>query len=85
MDFCCKPIKFCWSNLALPLCHYGESQSLSRMRFELQTEDVPQVLLPVGLLVPEDTQPNALRGEPQHSNGLIMRGLPQVDVIHLRR
>lgn len=83
--FCCKPAEFCWSNSALPLSNCGESQSLSRTSYEFQTEDVPQVLLPVGLLVPEDTQPNTLRGEPQHSNGLIMRGLPQVNVIHLRR
>lgn len=67
----------------LPLPHSGEPQPLSRTRPHLQAEDVPQVLLPVGLLVPEDTQANALGGEPQHANGLIVSGLPQVDTIYL--
>jgi len=69
--------------MTVPLPHSGEPQSLSTTRPELQTEDIPQILLPVGLLVPEDTQLNPLGGEPQHSDGLIMRGLPQVYAIYL--
>lgn len=67
----------------MPLPHSGESQAFSRMRPQLQAEDVPQVLLPVGLLVPEDAQANALGGEPQHADGLIVSGLPQVYAVYL--
>lgn len=33
--------------------------------------------------MPEDTQVNTLGGEPQHTNGFIMSGLPQVNTIYL--
>lgn len=67
----------------IPLPHSGEPQPLSRTRPQLQAEDVPQILLPVGLLVPEDTQVNTLGGETQHADGLIVSGLPQVYTIYL--
>lgn len=70
---------------SLPLPHGGESQAFLWTRREFQTKDVPQVFPPVGLLVPEDTQPNLLGGEPQDCNRLVMCGLPQVYVIHLKR
>lgn len=66
-----------------PLPHSGEAQPLSWTRPQLQAEDVPQVLLPVGLLVPEHTQANTLGGEPQNTNSLIVSGLPQVYAIYL--
>lgn len=53
------------------------------MGLQLHAEDIPQVLLPVGLLVPEDTQANTLGGETQHANSLIMGGVPQVYIIYL--
>lgn len=71
------------TTINIPFTHSGEPQSLSRTRSELQAKDVPQVLLPVGLLVPEDTKANALGGEPQHTDGLIVGGLPQVYTANL--
>ena len=53
------------------------------MRHQLQIEDVPQVLPPVGLLVPEDTQADTLGGEPQDTNGLVVSGLLQVYSVYL--
>lgn len=50
-----------------------------------KTENIPQVLLPVGRLGPEDTQPNALGGESQYTNGLVVSGLPQVDPVDLKQ
>lgn len=71
------------SIIIVPLAHSGKSQSLCRVMSELHAEDVPQVLLPVGLLVPEDAQANMLGGEPQHANRLIVSGLPQVYAVYL--
>lgn len=69
--------------MKIPLPHSGEAQPLSGTRPQLQAEDVPQVLLPVGLLVPEDAQADAPGGEPQHADGLVVGGLPQVYAVHL--
>jgi len=71
------------SSVKVPLPHSGEPRPLPRAWPQLQAEDVPQVLLPVGLLVPEDAHANTLGGEPQHADGLVVGGLPQVDAVDL--
>lgn len=81
--FFSKKIVIINSSMTAPLPHGGEPQPLSGTGTELQAEDVPQVFLPVGLLVPEDAQPDLLGGEPQHCDGFVVRGLPQVDAIYL--
>lgn len=67
----------------IPFPDGGEAEALSRMGPQLHAEDVPQVLLPVGLLVPEDTQADALGGQAQNANGLVVGRLPQVNAVHL--
>lgn len=49
--------------LVVPLAHSGQAQSLSRTGPQVQAEEVPEVLFPGSLLVPEDTQANSVRGE----------------------
>lgn len=66
-----------------PLPHSRKPQPFSRTRFKLQAKDVPQVLCFIGLQVPEDTKANSLGGESQHTDGLIVSGLPQVYTINL--
>lgn len=69
--------------MTVPLSHGAEPQALSGTRSELHAEDVPQVFLPVGLLVPEDTQADMLGGETQHANSFVVSRLPQVYTINL--
>lgn len=67
----------------IPFPNGGEAETLSGSAPEFHAEDVPQVLLPVGLLVPEDTQAHTLGGQTQNGNGFVVGGLPQVDAVHL--
>lgn len=69
--------------ISVPFPDGGEAEALSRAGPEFHAEDVPQVLLPVGLLVPEDTQADTLGGQTQNANGFIVGGLPQVYAVHL--
>lgn len=68
---------------SLPLFHNTEPQPFSGMRLELHAEDIPQVLLPEGLLVPEDPQGDTLGREPQHADGFIVSSLAQVNAVDL--
>lgn len=68
---------------SVPFPDSGKAETLSRRGPQLHAEDVPQVLLPVGVLVPEDTQADALRGQTQNADGLVVGRLPQVDTVHL--
>lgn len=68
---------------SVPFPDGGKAEILSRTGPQVHAEDVPQVLLPVGLLVPEDTQADTLGGQTQNADGFVVGGLPQVYAVHL--
>lgn len=68
-----------------PPPHDAQAQTLAGLLVELHGERVPEVLLLVLRLVPVDHQADSLWGLPQHIDGFIVTGFPQVDTVHLQR